>query len=1297
MASSTAVPAPFSSSTLIAIKVLHHGRHVRLKLAFTDLGPDRLPAKLRAALNIPADSDVIFERFSDSSQSHIRLDPNNLHAYRSLLRAAKAKLKLRLRATMPEDNANNPTASASIANGSTLADPISGPPTKAPPVSTAQGGDPIPMSNPSETTLIEQFKSVLQGIDASSKASDNTNVKDVVGEPEPPTPDPFSDEQESTNLPEPEKKCKWALACNWTVYCNSCDKPMSGEHYHCSICDEGDYDLCAHCVDAGVHCPGEGHWLIKRVVKNGAVLSSTTERIAPKSKDTDAPEIKVESQEKTEVKVEKAREVKVEKAEVALPKAEKVEATQPKAEKASLQRMPGSYQEEIKWTSAVKHPSRTCNSCVRIFPEENFVHCTTCDDFDLCFQCLRGGKHGHHPAHAFEGATSNTYMQISDKILCRNATHSAICDGCDLYIHGVRHKCLNCPDWDYCDTCIKSAKEIHPGHRFVPIYDPLPEPRTMPVSHYGIFCDGPLCNNDKPGQQYIYGTRYKCAICHDTDFCSNCEASPGNKHNRTHPLIMLKTPVHNVSVTTMGENRDGSSTTMGDAQARASTLPSVQSEVSPVLTIADLKPTEASAAPRSPPKEKIEIKDLLTEPINEKIKIQDLLSAPQEQDKAEQKTVPPPPPASVPASVGTATQYGDLNAHFLHDLVTDGSKMVAGRRFLQVWTILNPGPIRWPAGCRVRYVGGDNMLAMESELTLSLQNYEQTTESNVVHAPVEVGQKFAFRVCMKAPARVGTAISYWRLKAPDGTPFGHRLWCHIKVVEETPEQKCMTDFLGTTPHLNKRASMPLRLDGVPNPYRYVPEVHGQAPPPPPPAPKIPHNTMANVYPTIPYMPASFVPGPSTNPPPPPFPSDRHREQLRLQQRAHAMRQQHLVSRMGSQHTPGMIDDYQSRLTSLKEQQEQANRVLQQKKDLMKPATEPSAPQPPPKFGSTTSQDALHDYNMQLMLLDQQNKRRLHMARMEQEAQKAKEARQDAEDRKSEMAVKAEEARKAKDARLDEEARKLEERIIQDVMQSYRPSPPSAATPAPPPQMPYLARSFPHGVPPAPQATAGASSPRNHRSHPFMFNKHESISERYIGKMIHPPPPPMVHEAKHIEDVNEPLPSWAPKSPSATLRRPTEADLLTTREGRRQLPQSGFALPGEIPALEEAPPHADKGKGKAKEAMIFPVLQEDGSPSTSMHESASASTSHDAAIRDPLELALDDEASSSATQAGAPTTEAGSATTANPMAARVEDEEEFFDDAESLTMELVDVGAESEGSGFLTDEEYEILDASDEEV
>jgi next-to-BRCA1 protein 1 len=73
-----------------------------------------------------------------------------------------------------------------------------------------------------------------------------------------------------------------AVQSTYSVYCNKCNHPIPDEHYHCSTCDDGDFDLCQDCVNKGVLCNGEDHWMIKRFVKNGKVIVSTTETIAPR-------------------------------------------------------------------------------------------------------------------------------------------------------------------------------------------------------------------------------------------------------------------------------------------------------------------------------------------------------------------------------------------------------------------------------------------------------------------------------------------------------------------------------------------------------------------------------------------------------------------------------------------------------------------------------------------------------------------------------------------------------------------------------------------------------------------------------------------------------------------------------------------------------------------------------------------------------------------------------------------------------------------------------------------------------
>ncbi|HEX3642296.1 MAG TPA: hypothetical protein VHV10_13475 [Ktedonobacteraceae bacterium] len=107
------------------------------------------------------------------------------------------------------------------------------------------------------------------------------------------------------------------LLNSWSVYCNNCEKNMLNEHYHCNVCDGGDYDLCLECMEAGVHCPGETHWLIKRIFNpNGSIVTSVTEKVGPK------------------------------------PKAEPVKE------------MPGAFTEEKK-ADDLPPPTRTCNCCVK--------------------------------------------------------------------------------------------------------------------------------------------------------------------------------------------------------------------------------------------------------------------------------------------------------------------------------------------------------------------------------------------------------------------------------------------------------------------------------------------------------------------------------------------------------------------------------------------------------------------------------------------------------------------------------------------------------------------------------------------------------------------------------------------------------------------------------------------------------------------------------------------------------------------------------------------------------------------
>ncbi|KAI5860206.1 hypothetical protein GGS23DRAFT_239547 [Durotheca rogersii] len=822
MASSmTATP-----DTMITLKVNFDGATRRFKLPLRELVVHNLEDKLRSFLHIPVGAVTTFERYSDSAASFVVLDPANISAYKQLYRAAKAKQKLKLRVTTqtrpePETKSTRDvvpkpaTVEDEIESESKetveLTSRVSSPTTQsiAPEADETQAGilNTVPVSeihsnlpnfihlwrihgmpkihlrkDAEGTEVVDLISSASPAVPAisldphigaasipgatnrcpfarSTSMSLGTDSKEACGTEQtqapvfskgataPPARDelksPQTEEEEDTKADDESLHFFGAPNRPFTVCCNSCDKAVPDAHFHCATCDDGDFDLCEDCINRGITCYGDGHWLIKRTIKDGQINYSTT-HIAPK-------------------------------------------ANRPQPDKEPFTtsvKLPIRTAETAHWAPAVPSPvltpsytARTCNCCVQDFPDKEFLHCTTCEDYDLCKSCFAKDKHGHHPKHGFTPVVKGTVFEpsISSRLSPgRDANHNAICDGCDQFIRGVRHKCLDCPDWDYCSECVQNADFVHANHRFVAIYEPLPDRTIRPascLSHYGICCDGPLCTSSasRGGFKYIVGVRYKCAVCHDTDFCADCEASPSNNHNKTHPLIKFKTPVRHVSVTTTGEHENGYPLpTMGDR------------------TPLELNHTEAAAAPQ----ENISATSVQT--------VVDVKPIEQEEEKEEQQPSEPEKTEEieikkeevVDTEVATLVEKpSDLVAVFKHDTVADGTIFPPNHTFEQVWVLRNEGTSPWPAGCSVKFVGGDYMGAIDPTHPAGIHELVSASESTICYNALNPGQEFPFTVLMRTPDREGKVISYWRLTTPDGIKFGHKLWCDVTV--EAPIAKAV--------------------------------------------------------------------------------------------------------------------------------------------------------------------------------------------------------------------------------------------------------------------------------------------------------------------------------------------------------------------------------------------------------------------------------------------------------------------------------------------------------------------------
>lgn len=687
--------------------------------------------QIRTTLSIPSDADTTFERYSDSASSYVVLDPHNISVWKQLYRAAKAKQKLKLRVTInsadDEEKGPKPVTIEDVPEPQSQETEQTKRETQVPIAETASLGYPVDSSynstNSNKTaepstdeTMSRPFKDLDERLE---RAMSHLQLSSAY------LRNPAAN---LTQLHQEEPK-----AANFAVCCNNCDRTVPDSHYHCSTCDDGDFDLCTDCVEQGVTCHNNEHWLIKRFVRGDHILVSTTERIAPKPK---------------------AKEV--ERMPSPTPTLPIVKAFVPPV--------------------VARTPMRTCNNCVMELPDKEFLHCTTCEDFDLCKTCFLNDKHGHHPKHGFLPAVEGTVfpMAICKRLAPgRNQRHHAICDGCDKFIFGIRHKCLDCPDWDYCADCVVNAGFVHPNHRFVPIYEQFADSRLRNYNnrpcHYGICCDGPLCQGTR---NYVVGDRFKCTVCHDTDFCANCEASPANTHNRTHPLIKFKTPVRRVEVTTLGEDENGQRMpVMGDRLARkpvgtpSQATPPPSYATTSLHTVVDVKPV-AEKTPAVPSSMSLEC--TRSEPTQDTGK---------------------------PAATAAPFNPADLVAVFERDTVADGTVMPLNHVFEQTWVLRNAGDVAWPAGCSVKFVGGDYMGHIDSSHPAGIHDLVSASESTICYRPLAPGQEFPFTVLLRTPAREGKIISWWRLTTKDGHKFGHRLWCDVTVqapkTNEEPKQEAV--------------------------------------------------------------------------------------------------------------------------------------------------------------------------------------------------------------------------------------------------------------------------------------------------------------------------------------------------------------------------------------------------------------------------------------------------------------------------------------------------------------------------
>ncbi|KAI0750060.1 hypothetical protein C8Q80DRAFT_1165924 [Daedaleopsis nitida] len=201
-------------------------------------------------------------------------------------------------------------------------------------------------------------------------------------------------------------------------------------------------------------------------------------------------------------------------------------------------------------------------------PSSTLTMLTSYAAHDRCSACMASPKAwaAHNPDHQFFPITASG--SLGDYNVVKNAasaakaktTHPSItCDGCNKKdIEGVRHKCLQCGDFDLCEGCIDDPKKRsgHPAtHPFFPIVAAnqkaaYENARALfhankaaaggdqdQARHLSSWCD--ICKENP-----IVGVRHKCFDCPDFDLCTKCISDPALrlKHNLKHVFFPIPAP-----------------------------------------------------------------------------------------------------------------------------------------------------------------------------------------------------------------------------------------------------------------------------------------------------------------------------------------------------------------------------------------------------------------------------------------------------------------------------------------------------------------------------------------------------------------------------------------------------------------------------------------------------------------------------------------------------------------------------------------------------------------------------------
>jgi ankyrin repeat protein len=109
-----------------------------------------------------------------------------------------------------------------------------------------------------------------------------------------------------------------------------------------------------------------------------------------------------------------------------------------------------------------------------------------------------------------------------------------------------------------------------------------------------------------------------------------------------------------------------------------------------------------------------------------------------------------------------------LRASLLAQSIPKFAQVERGSVVTQSWTLQNPGPRSWPAGCVLYHSDGAEMPRLDDG-------------THGRPSPLKPGESAVLTIQVQAPDNPGRCVAFWGLKDPDGMAFGDRLPIDLQV------------------------------------------------------------------------------------------------------------------------------------------------------------------------------------------------------------------------------------------------------------------------------------------------------------------------------------------------------------------------------------------------------------------------------------------------------------------------------------------------------------------------------------